>query len=166
MYVVARGTKMFAADRFGLRFSLADACKPARSWSHEAKTQAKTYAIRLHRFGSCGRVNSCGISSRVETVIAQSSCIGVHAGISRPKYHYCSINTDGRTSENRWSICGNTVPWHCASFRIPLINKHLDLSQNGPPLANYSPPARVLLYWCPKCQEELTSVGEENEWLR
>ena len=150
VYVVARGSKMLAADRFGLRFSLDDACKPARSWSHEAKTQAKTHAIRLHRFGSHERVNSSGISSRVETAIAQGSCTGVHTGISRAKYHYCSINPDGRTSENRGSICGNTVPWNCASFRIPMINKHLDLSQNGPPLANCVAPARVRMYWCPE----------------
>jgi hypothetical protein len=150
VYVVTRGTKMFATDRFVLRFSVSNARKAARAWSHKAKTQAKPLAIRFHRLGTQSRVNLCDTSSRVETIIAQSLCIGVHTGIFRAKYHYCSINTDGRTSENRWSICGNTVPWNCASFRIPLINKHLDLSQNGPPLANYVAPARVPTYWCPE----------------
>jgi hypothetical protein len=160
-----RGRKMTAMDHFGPRFSVSDAPKPARAWSHKAKTHAKPEPFDCIDSGR-KPVLTHVIYRLVLRRLFPEFLHRVRTGISRAKYHYCSINTDGRTSENRWSICGNTVPWDCASFRIPLINKHLDLSQNGPPLANYSPPARVLLYWCPKCQEELTSVGEENEWLR
>jgi hypothetical protein len=156
---------MAATDCFGPRFSISDAPNAARAWSHKAKTHAKP-----EPFGSIDSGRKAVLTHVICRLGLRRLCPdfahSVHTGISWAKYHYCSINADGPTSENRWSICGNTVPWNCASSRIPLINKHLFFPQNGPPLANYSPPARVLLYWCPKCQQELTSVREENEWLR
>jgi hypothetical protein len=141
---------MAAVDRFGLRFSLANACWPASSWGKKAKTLAKTSAVRLDRIRPNLRVNSCGNASRAETIIPRRLYVSLLTTSGRNQYHYCSINPQRRNSENTWSICGNPVPWNCADFRIPLTNKHLDLFQNGPPLASYVPPARVLTYWCPE----------------
>jgi hypothetical protein len=145
-----RGKKMAAADRFGLRFSLANACKPASGWGQKAKTLAKNGAIRLDRIQPNLRINSCGIVSRVETVIPRRVCARPLTISVRSEYHYCSINAERRNSENCWSFCGNPATSISADFRIPLINKHLDLFQNGPPLANCVSPARVLTYWCPE----------------
>ena len=142
---------MAITDRFELRSS-SNARKSARARSHKAKTQAKPRAIGLHRLDTQGRVNSYDISSRVETIIVQrlhaSACLRTING--RGSYHYCSINPQRRNSENCWSFCGNPGTSNSANFRTPLINKHLDLFQNGPPLANCVSPARVLLYWCPE----------------
>src|SRR5271169_5512785 len=41
-----RGMKMPAAERFGLRFSLANACRAARGWGKQAKTLAKPWVIK------------------------------------------------------------------------------------------------------------------------
>jgi len=143
---------MAATDRCGLLSSVANACKSARARSHEAKTQAIPRAIRFHRFELQSRVNSCDMSSRVETIILRrlSRSALLRAINGRGSYHYCSINPQRRNSENSWSICGNPETSDSADFRTPLINKHLDLFQNGPPLANDVSPARVLMYWCPE----------------
>jgi hypothetical protein len=128
---------MATTDRFELRSS-ANARKSA-AWRHNAKTQAKPRAIRLHRLGPQGRVNSYDISSRIETIIVRR----LHASArlrtidGRGPYHYCTINPRRRNCENCWSFCGNPGTSNSAGFRTPLINKHLDLLQNGPPLANY-----------------------------
>ena len=137
-------------NRFRLRFSLANARRSASSWGHMAKMRAESRLTQLHRFEQRIRINSCGISSLVETIILRRICVRLLTISARSRYHYCSINLRGRNSENCWSICGNPAPWNCADFLIPLTRKHLDLFQNGPPLANYVPPARVLMYWCPE----------------
>jgi hypothetical protein len=141
---------MATADHFGFRFSLANARNPASSWGQEAKTLAKTSAFRLHRYGACTRINSCYTESRVETITPREFCVRPLTATARCQYHYCSINPQRRNSENCWSFCGNPAPSISTDFRIPLTNKHLDLFQNGPTLANYVPPAQVLMYWCPE----------------
>jgi hypothetical protein len=144
---------MAATDRFGLRSSR-NARKSAHAWCHKAKTKAKPRAIRLHWLGQQDRVNSYDISSRVETNIVRR----LHPSARLPSintrgpYHYCSINPQRPNSENSWSICGNPETSDPADFRTPLINKHLDLFQNGPPVANCVSPARVLMYWCPETE--------------
>jgi hypothetical protein len=129
---------MAATDRFGLR-SWRNSRKSAHAWSHNAKTQVKPRAIRLHRFGPQGRVNSYDISSSVETIIVRRLYASARLRTlnGRGPYHYSSINPQRRNSENCWSFCGNPATSNSADFRTPLINKHLDLFQNGPPLAIY-----------------------------
>lgn len=141
---------MSAADRFGLRLLPANAQGPAHSRSHKAKNPVNPRAIRLHRFGPQSRVNSCSILSRVETIVTRSHYRSARAISRRNKYHYSGINTERRNSENSCTNCGNLAPSISTHFRMSLINKHLDLFQNGPPLANHVPPARVRKYWCPE----------------
>ena len=142
--------KMPAAERFGLRFSLAILRQPATSRGHQAKTQVESRTIRIHRFGPHSRINSCGIPSRVETIIPRRTRVTLITTCGSCEYHYCSINTERRNSENCWSNCGNLAPSISTHFRILLKNKHLDLFQDGPLLANCAPPARVPVYWCPE----------------
>jgi len=130
---------MATTDRFELRSS--PNARKSAAWRHNAKTQANPRAIRLHRLGPQGRVNSYDISSRIETIIVRR----LHASArlrtinGRGSYHYCSINTERRNSENCWSNCGNLAPSISTHFRILLKNKHLDLFQDGPLLANCAP---------------------------
>ena len=145
-----RGTKMAATDRFGLRLSLAGVRKPARSSGQKAKTRAQSRNTQLHCFELRNHINSCYTSSRVETIIPRRARVIALTTCKRRKYYYRSINTERRNSENSWSNCGNPAPSNSTHFRILLINKHLGFLQIGPPLANYVPPARVLMYWCPE----------------
>jgi hypothetical protein len=139
------GTKMAATDRFGLRFLIPN----ARTRRYKAKTQAKRRAGQLRRFGAQGRVNSCGISSRVETTIAPRLHGAIHTTGGRERYYYCSINTERRNSENTCSNCGNRVPLISKDFRDLMVNKDLDSIQIGPILAKSVVPALVRLYGCP-----------------
>ncbi len=141
---------MAAADRFGLRFSSANARKPASCWGHKAKTRANSHPVQPQKFGPLSRVNSYDMPSRVETIIPRRGCVTQLRACGPYEYHYGSINTERRNSENCWSNCGNPAPLSSTHFRNKLINKHLDLFQDGPRLANHVPPARVPRYWCPE----------------
>lgn len=145
-----RGTNMVAANPFRLRFSRASANEPASGWGQKAKALAKTCAIWLDRIQPNDCICSCGIASRAETIMSRRICVSLVTSSGRAQYCYCSISAERRHSENCWSICGNPVPSISSDFRIPLKNKHLDLFQNGPRLANCLLPARVLMYWCPE----------------
>jgi len=120
---------MATTDRFELRSS--PNARKSAAWRHNAKTQANPRAIRLHRLGPQGRVNSYDISSRIETIIVRR----LHASArlrtinGRGSYHYCSINPQRRNSGNCWSSCGNPGTSNSADFRISLTNKHLELFQ-------------------------------------
>jgi hypothetical protein len=81
------------------------------------------------------------------------------------QYHYFCAGVAGRKSENCCTNCGNPAPSISEVFRKLLINKNLDLFQNGPRLANHKAPAQVHLYWCPKSFGLLMTTGEDNEWL-
>ncbi len=136
-----RAMKMAAADRFGLRFSLATVGKPASRGDSKAKTQAALHAIRFHPSGLRGRISSCAISSRVETIIPRRTCVSLRNGSRAGAYHYCSMNAERRNCENSWSNCGNLAPSGSRHFRIALRLKNLGLSHNGPLRANHLPPA-------------------------
>lgn len=144
-----RGTKMAAADRFSVRFSPAKARNSASSRGHKAKMRGVSRPIQIQKFEPLSRVNSCAIPSRVETNVPRYGFVTLRTACDVFEYHYCSINTERRNSENCWSYCGNPTPSISTYVRISLKNKHLDLFQNGPPLAKYVPPARVHMYWCP-----------------
>ena len=139
---------MSAADRFGLQCLLAGAPKPMCSRIHTAKTRAGSRAIRLRRFGPQSRVNSCDMSSRVETMTNPRVCLSVRNSNCQKKYYYFSINTKRRNSENTWTVCGNPVPSIFAHLGVLLINKHLDMFRCGTPLASLVLPTRVPRYWC------------------
>jgi hypothetical protein len=132
---------MAAASRFGLRTSSANAGKPASGWCQKAKTLAKICTVRSDQIQPNHRINSCGIASRVETIISQRFCVNLLTPIGSSQYHYCSINTERRNSENSCTNCGNPNPSICTDLHILLKYKHLDLSQNGPRLAKYVSPA-------------------------
>ena len=93
-------------------------------------------AVQLHRFAPQSRANSCAILSLVETIIARSEFSSVRAISRSREYHYSSINAERRNSENICTNCGNPALSISAHFRMLLISKHLELFQNGPPLAN------------------------------
>jgi hypothetical protein len=160
------GTKMAAANRFGFRFSLANAGRPASGWGQKAKTLAKICAIRLDRIQPDERIYSCGIASRAETIMSRRICVSLLSSSGRGQYCYCSISAERRHSENCWSNCGNPVPSISTDFRIPLKNKHLDLFQNGPRLANRLVPARVLMYWCPETKRTVDFGWRGKRWSR
>jgi hypothetical protein len=132
---------MAATDRSGFGFLPANAGEPANAWDQKAKTQANPRAVRLHRFGPGSRVDSCGISSRVETINPRRTRVTQLTTRGSCEYHYCSINTERRNSENCWSICGNPVPSIFTHLHTPLIIKHLGLFQIGPSRANCVSPA-------------------------
>jgi hypothetical protein len=134
---------MSATDRSGLGFSRANTDESASARDPRGKTQAKVHAFRFHLFGSARRVNSCGMSSRVETMIVRNMYVSVRTASGRGPYHYCGINTLRRNSENTCRNCGNPTPLISACFRIAVINKDLDLFQNGPIVANHVPPAQL-----------------------
>jgi hypothetical protein len=128
---------MATTDRFALRFLIANLRKRARSRGHNVNARAESSSIQLHSFSLRSRVNLCGISSRVETTISRRARVTQLSTRGSRECHYCSINTERRNSENCWSFCGNPGTSNSANFRTPLINKHLDLFRNGPPLASY-----------------------------
>ncbi len=132
---------MFAGDGSGLRFFLANTRKPTAGRSHKAKSRAKPCAVQIHRFAPQSRANSCAILSLVETIIARSEFSSVRAISRSREYHYSSINAERRNSENICTNCGNPALSISAHFRMLLISKHLELFQNGPPLANRVAPA-------------------------
>jgi hypothetical protein len=138
---------MSAVDRLGLQCLLAGAPKPRSSRIHKAKTRAASRAVRLRRCGPQSRVNSYGISFRVERMIGPRVCVSVVNSNSQKKYYYFSIDTKRRNSEKTWTICGNPAPSIFAYF-IRLTNKHLDMFRNGTQLDGRDLPARVPGYWC------------------
>jgi hypothetical protein len=108
---------------------------------------AENFGLGFSAPGSCQKL------SRVETIIPRnplrSQTITVPLGVNT-QYHYPSVKPVRRKSENCCTNCGNLAPLILTVFRNLLINKHLDLFQNGPRLANCVVPAQVHLYWCPK----------------
>jgi hypothetical protein len=144
---------MAAADRFGLRFSPANAVEPAIARRRKTPKPTGSYPVRLRPIETSNRLHLNDAASRVETInprIRSRSLFAARTGGTRTqKYHYPSITLDGGYSENSCRYCGNLATSSFVCFCIALINKHLDFFQSGPRLANCVVPARVLSYWCP-----------------
>jgi len=143
---------MAAADRFMLRLSPANAVETKGSWRKKATALTGNYAARVFRIDAGKGMHPYFTESRVETInprIRSRSMFTARTADIRPPYHYYGIKVNGRYSENSCRYCGNLAPSTFVVSRSRLINKHLDLFQNGPPLANCVLPARVLEYWCP-----------------
>lgn len=143
---------MAAADRFMLRLSLANAVETKGSWRKKATALTGNYAARVCRVEASEGMHPYFTESLVETInprIRLLTTFTARTADIHPQYHYCSTKVDGRYSENSCRYCGNLATSNSGGSRRRLINKHLDLFQNGPPLANCVLPARVLAYWCP-----------------
>jgi hypothetical protein len=144
---------MSAADRFGLRFSTANAVEPASASRQETITLTKRTPARLRPIDRSERLHLYDAASRVETInspIRSRRLFTARAATTGTQpYYYHGITFDGRHSENSCRYCGNLATSSFVRSCILLISKHLDLFQNGPRLANCVVPARVLLYWCP-----------------
>jgi hypothetical protein len=135
---------MASVKNFDLGFKLSPTPSPP---SLSCQKRRKATLIRDAEFRMIGSTNKANLyqrKSRVETMnLGGPACIG-------SQYHYRRATRVGHKSENSCSYCGKPAPSILEVFRNLHINKHLDLVQSGPLLANLAAPAPVHSYWCPE----------------